>query len=77
MENGPQLRIIFLFNMGMFQPAMLVYQRGSNRTFRPRWVPPTFCLEELEAQLAATQRQLKVDPMGWNTGEFIWVLNQK
>ena len=40
---------------------------GIPRTFRPRWVTPTFCLEELEAQLAATQRQLKVNPSagGW------------
>ena len=27
MENGPGLKMYFLLNMGMFQPAMLVYQR--------------------------------------------------
>ncbi len=26
MENGPGLKIYFLLNMGIFQPAMLVYQ---------------------------------------------------
>ena len=27
MENGPGMKMYFLFNMGIFQPAMLVYQR--------------------------------------------------
>ena len=27
MENGPGLKMCFLLNMGIFQPAMLVYQR--------------------------------------------------
>ncbi len=26
MENGPGLKMYFLLNMGIFQPAMLVYQ---------------------------------------------------
>ncbi len=27
MENGPGLKMYFLLKMGIFQPAMLVYQR--------------------------------------------------
>ena len=33
MQNGPGLKMYFLFKMGIFQPAMLVYQRVMNWFF--------------------------------------------
>ena len=32
MENGPEMKMYFLLNMWIFQPAMLVYQRVFSQT---------------------------------------------
>ena len=35
MENGPGLKMYFVLNMGIFQPAMSVYQRVTGLNFFP------------------------------------------
>ena len=38
MENGPGLKMYFVLNMGIFQPAMSVYQRVTGAKYNPyKW----------------------------------------
>ena len=43
MENGPGLKMYFLLNMGIFQPAMLVYRRVLEFMFIPQLIFFSVC----------------------------------
>ena len=53
MENGPGLKMYFLLNMVIFQPAMLVYQRVVNLKF----VGVGHQLNNLPKKLVSTMRK--------------------